>query len=310
MATICAVPFKVPRIRVTRLDVCGTVVTDTCGSLTSDGVITVEIAREYEDREDFFRKNGDGVFCVKETTAPILKWINVTLTMCNVDPQLVNLVAGEPLVVDDAVAPNTVGYRVREGATAAVNFAFELWTRSAPTSCADVSSIRYGYALFPWAVEGTISDVTYQNGTADLVLTFRTHVGSTWGVGPYSVRRTAAVLNLGAPAPLLSAITSLDHEHWEWVTLPPPLAACGCVLNPPAVMVAADPGIGTTADLTLPTGTGVLPAYVDWGDASAFQLVSAGPTVNHVYAMAGTYQIRLYPNSQSAPVYSGSVTVV
>ena len=90
MATICATPFKVPRLRATRLDECGVPVEGDCSTVVTDGTITVEIAREYEDREDFFKKNGDGVFCVKETDPPILKWINLTMTMCDVDPHPVS----------------------------------------------------------------------------------------------------------------------------------------------------------------------------------------------------------------------------
>src|SRR5687768_14270141 len=88
-------PIKVPTPRATPYDECGNVVEGSCSTVVTDGTITVEIAREYEDREDFFKKNGDGVFCVKETDPPILKWINLTMTFCNVDPYLVNLIAGD-----------------------------------------------------------------------------------------------------------------------------------------------------------------------------------------------------------------------
>ena len=88
------------------------VVESDCSTIVTDGVITVEIAREYEDREDFFKKNGDGVFCVKETDPPILKWINLTMTMCDVDPYLVNFVAA--LLKETGIVPSTLLLEITE----------------------------------------------------------------------------------------------------------------------------------------------------------------------------------------------------
>ena len=299
MATICATPFKVPRLRATRLDECGNVVEGSCSTVVTDGTITVEIAREYEDREDFFKKNGDGVFCVKETDPPILKWINLTMTFCNVDPYLVNLIAGETVIQDDASpTPNVIGFRNTEGASANVNVAIEVWTRVAGGAC-DETGPRYGYLLFPWVIEGTISDLTLENGAADFVLTARTQSGSPWGVGPYTVQESALGATLGFPLPFYQVVGALDHEEWIWTTLAPPTAACGCIALPLA-LVAADTGV-LTATVTVPAGVS-FPVYVDWGDATPLQKFTAGP-VSHVYAIAGSYDIELYPDGISSAAY-------
>lgn len=304
MPTICATPFKVPRIRVTQLDDCGNVVEDDCSTVVSDGTITVEIAREYEDREDFFKKNGDGVFCVTETDPPILKWINVTLTMCNVDPQLVRLLAGEEVLEDDASPPNVIGFRNTQGASATVNAAFELWTRTAGTSNCGVGQTRFGYMVFPWGIEGTISDLTLENGAADFVLTFRTQQGSPWGVGPYTVVESAAMATLGDPLPLFDPVGPLDHELWLWTTLEPPTAACGCIALPLA-LAAVDSGV-LTATVTLPDG--VLPAFIDWGDSDT-ETVTTGPTAMHVYVGAGMKTINLWPADFSSAPYTITLAV-
>ena len=305
MATICATPFKVPRIRATLLNSCGDVV-ENCSTVVSDGVITVEIAREYEDREEFFKKNGDGVFCVKETDPMILKWINLTMTFCGVDPQLVNFLAGETVIEDNATPPNVIGFRNSEGSSALVNAGVEVWTRTTGNPCVEgAPAPRYGYLLFPWFVEGTIGDLTLENGAADFVLSGRTKSGGNWGVGPYTVQHSQAAVNLGDPIPLLSPVAPTDHELWLWSTLAPPLAACGCV-EMPLDLVAVDSGV-LTATVTIPTGT--LPAIVDWGDASATETVTVGPTVNHVYAAPGTYLIRLWPMNFSSAAYQISLAV-
>src|SRR5688572_24454209 len=135
MASVCYTPWKVPRVRVTQLDECGTPVTG-CSTVVSDGIISVEMTKEYEDREEFFVKNGDGVYCVKETNPPILKWINLVVTFCNVDPELVNIMSAEPLVYDDAASPRATGYSTEEGSAANAFFALETWTRLAGLSTA------------------------------------------------------------------------------------------------------------------------------------------------------------------------------
>lgn len=302
MATICATPFKVPRLRATRLDACGNVVEGACSTVVTNGTIIVEIAREYEEREEFFEKNGDGDFCVKETDPPILKWINLTMTFCNVDPYLVNLIAGEAVLEDDAEIPNVIGFRNTEGSAANVNVGIEVWTRtSGGGTCADP---RFGYLLFPWLVEGTISDLTLENGNANFVMTARTKSGSPWGVGPYTVVESAAVATLGNPLPLFDAVGPLDHELWLWTTLDPPTPACGCIALPLAL--APITNVLLVATLTIPAGT--LPVFIDWGDLST-QTVTVGPTVNHTYALAGTYNVQLWPADFSSAPYIDSVTV-
>lgn len=304
MATICATPFKVPRIRATRLDACGVVVEGACSTVVSDGIITVEIAREYEDRQDFYKKNGDGVFCVKETDPPILKWINLTMTFCNVDPRLVELIAGEEVLEDDATPANIIGFRNKENAPAAVNVAIEVWTRTTGSGNCGEGETRYGYMLFPWLVEGTIGDLTLENGAADFVLTARTNGNSPWGVGPYTVVESAAVATLGDPLPLFDPVESDDHEIWLWTTLAPPVAACGCIALPLA-LVAADTGV-LTATVTLPTDV-TFPVFVDWGDLSSDQF-TVGP-ITHVYGIAGNYTITLWPLNYSGGPYTTTIAI-
>lgn len=300
MATICATPFKVPALRATRLNSCGVPVEGACSTVVTNGLMTVEISREYADREDFFKKNADGQFCVKETEPPLLKWINLTITFCNVDPYLVNLIAGEAVLLDDASpTPNVIGFRNTEGASGNVNVAIELWTRTTGEACGS-GETRYGYLLFPWIVEGTISDLTLENGAADFTLNARTKSGSPWGVGPYTVVESALGATLGQPEPLFDPVGPLDHELWLWTTLAPPTNfECGC--QPlPELLVATDTGV-LTATATLPTGV-TYPVWMKWGDASPLTQVTAGP-ITHVYGIAGSYDINLYPDGVSSAAY-------
>lgn len=228
MASRCYTPWKVPRVRITKLDSCGTPITG-CSTVVSDGIISIGMTKEYEDREEFFTKNGDGVFCVQETNAPILKWINLELTFCNVDPELVNIMTANPLVLDDASSPNSIGYSVESDAASNSNFAFEGWTRLANNGGVACSGgVEYGYALFPWVKEGTIGDVTYENGAANFVVNARTSANSPWGLGPYFVDYSDNPAGSTTPVRLLTPILSRQHHRFFMTRLAPPTASCGC----------------------------------------------------------------------------------
>jgi len=197
--------------------------------VVTDGIISIEMTKEYEEREEFFVKNGDGTFCVRETNPPILKWLNLTLTFCNVDPDLVYIMTGEQRVYDDASSPNAVGYSTDEGATASANFALETWTRISGAGVSCTGGQEYGYTVFPWVVEGTVGDITYENGAANFVVSnARTKSTSPWGLGPYMVDYSDNPAGSTTQIPLLTAIRSTEHSRMFLTRLAPPTAVCGC----------------------------------------------------------------------------------
>lgn len=231
MPSRCFAPFKLPRVRVTRLDACSRVVTGSCSQVVTDGIISVEMTKNYEDREEFFIKNGDGQFCVRETNPPILKWIDLVLTFCNVDPDIVNIISGEPLVYSDDADATKIGWSTEEGSVSNVNFALEGWTRISSSNsnpCSGSAGVPYGYVLFPWVVEGTIGDMTLENGVANFVVNARTRSQSLWDLGPYNVAISEAIPTLGNQIPLLTPILSGQHHRMFLTQLAPPAASCGC----------------------------------------------------------------------------------
>jgi hypothetical protein len=228
MTSTCFTPFKVPRVRVTKLNSCGQVVTGSCSQVVTDGIISIAMTKQYEQREEFFVKNGNGDFCVRETTAPQLKWIELVLTFCNVDPDIVNLISAEPLYTDDSASAVKIGWSTTEGSAANVNFAFEGWTRLSGAGVACTGGTQFGYVLFPWVIEGTIGDVTLEDGVANFVVNARTRSSSLWGVGPYNVDLSDNAGTLNNPIPMLTPILSTQHHRMFVTRLAPPAAACGC----------------------------------------------------------------------------------
>lgn len=307
MPSICYPVLRVPAVRLTKLDACGEVVDSTCSMATSNGIITIEQTAELEDRQDYFTLNADAQPCITDTSPPILKWINVTITFCQVDPELYNIATAEPLVLNDATpTPVAVGFRTRQGSVNNSNFAFEAWTRiGGSNNCSD-GEVQYGYFLLPWLVEGMVGDLTLENGAANFVITARTQPNSLWGVGPYNVVRSAVT---GVPGPLLVPIASGDHRHMQVTTEPPPAVTCGCGDITPTLTVLPLAGADPLAvTLTVPTGT--LPAYIDWGDGDPIELVTAGATVPHTFDNPGSYTVEYMSAAGSGPTYTSAPVVV
>lgn len=223
MTAVCFTPFKIPRVRVTKLNSCGQVVTGSCSQVVTDGIISVAMTKNYEDREEFFVKNGDGKFCVRETTPPILKWIDLVLTFCNVDPDLLFLASANPLYTDENGVK--IGWSEKEDSAFDVNFALEGWTRLTGTGVSCTGGTQYGYWLFPRIVEGTIGDITLEDGVANFVINARTASNSLWGVGPYNVSNSATT---GLPVAMNTPILSNQQMRTFITTLAPPASACGC----------------------------------------------------------------------------------
>ncbi len=150
------------------------------------------------------------------------------LTFCNVDPELVNIMSAEPLVADNAVAPQNTGYSTQEGSAANANFAFEAWTRITGSNACTTGGPEFGYTIFPWVAEGTIGDLTLENGAANFVLNARTKSGSLWGTGPYMVDYSDNPAGSTTQIPLLTPIGSLQHHRMFLSRLAPPASVCGC----------------------------------------------------------------------------------
>lgn len=214
-------------MRLTLLDECGTVVESDTSTLVASAFVSVTWTPNYAEAEEITQVDADGALCVDDQGDPALRWLDLTVVVCVVDPDMINLITGDPVVVDDAATPNTVGFRINAGLTGTANFALELWSGVTGQACTTAGFPAYGYWLFPWVKDARWGETVVQNGA--LVLTFeaRAVFNSDWGVGPYNIRRDAVT-----PAtlePLLSPIGEEDVLHFEVTTAPLPDAGCGAI---------------------------------------------------------------------------------
>lgn len=220
-------PIGGTRIRITKLDECGIPLTGpgSC-SVVTKGFVTVNRTAQFAEPDEHQLKNADGELILAERSAPELLWYQLEITFAEVDPAVINLLTGNPLVMDDSATPKAVGYRTKAGAAVNAHFALELWSRAGGEGACAPGGRKYGYYLLPWVTEGVIGDLAVENAPVSFVITqARTRLGGGWGVGPYDV------LNLsdGSPSPLLTPIAPDEHDHWQVTTLAPPEPTDGCV---------------------------------------------------------------------------------
>lgn len=225
MANVCSSMARGRTARVTRLDSCGVPVEGLTSTIVTGGFVQVLTTPLYQDAEEIQVLNANGDLCIDDQADPALRWLTTAITLCNVNPLLVNILTGDPIVSDDATpTANTVGYRIDTATTGTAAFALELWSGIPGQACGVGGTEGFGYWLYPFVVQGQWGEWTWGNAGLNLEITARTSAGSGWGVGPYDIRRDGAV-----PAtlePLLTPITETQHMHFETTTAPIPVAGC------------------------------------------------------------------------------------
>lgn len=216
MATKTLRSLKGRAIRLTRLDECGDPVVGACSSIVTYGFISVEFAPEVEEGEEFSQQNAWGDYCINEKDRPRTKWVNVTLTMCEVDPDVLDIVGGGNPITDGT---DTIGASF--GADGNLEaFAVEVWTKQAGGGC-EGGTPEWGYFVAPYVINGSIEgSVTIEKGVLALTLSGDGIAATdSWGVNPYGDN------------PLLDVGGFPVDDMWAVVrtTVQPPVETDGCV---------------------------------------------------------------------------------
>lgn len=230
MATRCPKLVRGSVMRLTRLDSCGVPVVGASTTVVSDGFVQIAFSPQYEGPDPIRKKNANGNLCVNDPGCASLAQIDAEIQFCGVDPNAFNIIAGAPLVLDDATpTPNTVGFSIRAGQTCQTRFALEVWTDEVDQPCtAGVKA--YGYMLLPMLLNPQFGDWTVANDAIDFTISASSFQGNGWGVGPYDVIN---VLPGPVPGPLIAPGVNANDLFWfEETTLAPPVAACAVAALP------------------------------------------------------------------------------
>lgn len=218
------------RMRLTRLDECCNLLpaATACAFLVSSGFVSVNYSPEVKEAEEIELLNAAGEICVSDPGCDELKWINLTLSLCVVDPEVLNFVTGAPLVLD--VAGESVGNRVQSGQFCTANFALEVWTDVPGQTCSQTGAKQYGYFVAPCVGRGVLGDWDIENDALNLELTAKARAGSGWGNGPWDVDASNVPVPpaLAIPGPLLTPFGATDILDLHLTTIAPPAVTDGC----------------------------------------------------------------------------------
>lgn len=229
MPTKCYAQVRGHVIRVTRLDACGIPKPGESAVAVSKRISSVSIDVEMEDGENIRETNFSGEPCVVDNAPAHLIGYSGEITLCGVDPDLISIFTGTPVVKN--AAGDVVGF----DATSDINldsfgFALEVWSRISGTACDASGNRPWGYTVFPFFKGGHLGGFSFENGAVQFQITgAMTQNGNGWGAGPYNVDRGTG----GAPSPLFTPLTPNTHYRNVQVTLDPPVATCGAVALPP-----------------------------------------------------------------------------
>ena len=211
------------KLRITKLDFCGSVVYGTKSTLVTDGFIKIDLSAEREDGEETNLKNANGKLCVVDKAPAQLKYYTAEMEFCGVDPELATLVTGQPTILN--AAGDSVGVGV--GETVESFFALEVWA-DIPGAACGVGGLRpYFYYVTPFMTGGVFGDFTIEEAAATFSMTAETRAPNNWGAGPYDVDLDNSSTPVAAG--LFSPILPTDHLRAQRVEVPPPAVTVGAV---------------------------------------------------------------------------------
>lgn len=309
MASNCFTPIRGRRMRVTRVDTIGRPVAGPCSTVVTSGFVNVEMTAEVEEGEETTVRTAGGTLCVSEKGADQLKWINVSIEFCNVDPDLFSMINPTWTKLLDRNG-ETIGWEESHEYSIDTGISLEVWsdvTGYTPTD--PTAQGAWVYYLLPFVVGGTLGDITVENGAVSFTITGRTKKGSQWGKGPYSVMANPPD---GAPGPLITPFSSESPRRIFLTTVRPPEPVCGCQplssADGPVVTLFED--TDDTTRLTVQAyASGLGPYTVDWGDGTVEDLPAGLTGKTHKYGARGTYNVAIYPSGSPSLVTYTSVTV-
>lgn len=218
MATKKLASIKGRRMRLTRLDACGVPVVGSCSSLVTDGFIQIDIEEEVEEGEEISQKNAWGDYCIQEKDPDITKWVNVSVNMCQVDPDALDIIAlnAVPVVAGSDTVGATFGRTLASAA-----FGIEVWTKAAGQDACVGGTTEWGYVVVPFVKNGRLSGgLSIANAALTVPLQGQGFPApADWGITPYDDN------------PLLRTGGFPTGDMWGIVrtTVQPPAVTAGCV---------------------------------------------------------------------------------
>jgi hypothetical protein len=200
--------------------------------VTTKGFVSVKLTPEIETGDEVKQKNAGGEICVSAKNCDLIKWWTVETEFCQVDPDLLGIVAPSwPKVLDNT--GDAVGFRITSDTTCDTGYALEVWSdiENGTSTCDDPTVPgQWGYTLIPWLTGTVPSDITIGADAVDLSVRSTTRLNSKWGKGPHSVVMNGTTTPVAGP--LIANIAANEQVHMQMTTVAPPAPLCGCQALP------------------------------------------------------------------------------
>ena len=166
-------PVKGRKMRATRLDGCGRPILGDDSMVVTKGFISVGFTANTSESDEINVTNAAGERCVYEASVTSLLGYGIEIQFCNVDPELLSIMTGQPVVLS-ADGETVIGFDVDTKISLDnSNFALELWAGAqAGDACqSDGSQGQFGYILLPYLTGGILGDFSVENGAVTFTVT-------------------------------------------------------------------------------------------------------------------------------------------
>lgn len=310
MGSNCFTPIRGRRMRATRVDTLGRPVPGPGSTIVTSGFVSVAMSAQVEAGNETTVRNAGGEICVAEKGADQLKWLDVSMVFCQVDPDLVAMINPTWTKLLDYQG-QTIGWEESRQYSVDTGISLEVWSDvSGYTSTDPMADGAWVYYLLPYVVGGTLGDFTVEDAAISFTLTGRTKAGSQWGKGPYDVMRNAPD---GQPGPLITPFNPDAPRRVFLTTVKPPAALCGAqpLSHSQAPQTTATEVTTDATRMTVQaTVSGVgAPFTINWGDGTVEDMPTGVAGKTHLYGETGTYIVQVYPTADNTKVSYQTVTL-
>lgn len=136
-------------IRLTRLTSDGSLAVGPSGSYVTKAFISFSLTPEYEEGDELTQKNASGQTCVAFKAADTLKRVNLSVALCDPDPEFTEMISGGTLLTKDGKSVGWASPKVGEDPTGN-GVAIEVWS-NAVVAGKFASEGRYYHWIFPYS---------------------------------------------------------------------------------------------------------------------------------------------------------------
>lgn len=157
-------------LRVTRLLSTGAIdAGNMTGTYISDAFIEFSFTPDLAEGDEFEQKAATGIVCKKATFPDQLTGLDVSLTLCDTDAEVLEILGAVPAIIDTGgMAPDTIGAVFGGGSTGTCGsgttspVALEVWTKAWACNAQDGTNpyIRWTFPFTEWTLAADAFTVT------------------------------------------------------------------------------------------------------------------------------------------------------